>query len=174
MVCLPCACLGRTAVRFPANSSHMRCVELTLEGLTSAGKCLLYTGFPNTGSAVCSSLHCGTHYLIAVLARPTAQVPRWAGSVSGGAGSIPERFWRTGVPSFRRCSAEPWHSGSVKYRDVVRPLHRHIALPGPWLGVPEKQILKKHGFSPVSDGRLCHSDEPQKGENSCPWLPLSA
>ena len=45
-----------------------------------------------------------------------AQVPRWAGSVSGGPGSIPGRFWRTGVPSFRRCSAEPLHSGSVKYR----------------------------------------------------------
>ena len=67
------------------------------------------------GSAVCSSLHCGTRYLIAVLARPTAQVPRWAGNVSGGPGSIPGRFWRTGVPSFRRCSTEPLHSGSVKY-----------------------------------------------------------
>ena len=69
------------------------------------------------------ALHCGTRYLIAVLARPTAQVPRWAGNVSGGPGSIPGRFWRTGVPSFRRCSTEPLHSGSVKYRDVVRPLH---------------------------------------------------
>ena len=68
-------------------------------------------------------LHCGTRYLIAVLARPTAQVPRWAGNVSGGPGSIPGRFWRTGVPSFRRCSTEPLHSGSVKYRDVARPLH---------------------------------------------------
>jgi len=71
-------------------------------------------------------LHCGTRYLIAVLAHPTAQVPRWAGSVSGGPGSIPGRFWRTGVPSFRRCSAEPLYSGSVKYRDVVRPLHRPL------------------------------------------------
>ena len=61
--------------------------------------------------------------LIAVLARPTAQVPRWAGNVSGGPGSIPGRFWRTGVPSFRRRSAEPLHSGSVKCRDVVWPLH---------------------------------------------------
>ena len=71
-----------------------------------------------------SSLHCGTRYLIAVLARPTAQVPRWPGNVSGDPGSIPGRFSRTCVPSFRRCSAEPLHSGSVKYRDVVRPLHR--------------------------------------------------
>ena len=78
------------------------------------------------GSALCSSLHCGTRYLIAVLARPTAQVPRWAGNISGGPGSIPGRFWRTGVPSFRRCSAEPLHSGSVKYRDVVRPSHRPL------------------------------------------------
>ena len=75
------------------------------------------------GSAVCRLLHCGTRYLIAVLARPTAQVPRWAGNVSGGPGSIPGRFWRTAVPSFRRYSTEPLHSGSVKYRDVVRPLH---------------------------------------------------
>ena len=30
---LPCACRGRTAVQFPANSSHMCCVELTLDRL---------------------------------------------------------------------------------------------------------------------------------------------
>ena len=40
-----------------------------------------------------------------------------------GPSSIPGRFWRTGVPSFRRCSTESLHSGSVKYRDVVWPLH---------------------------------------------------
>ena len=45
------------------------------------------------------------------------------GDASGEAGSIPGRFWCTGVPSFRRYSAEPLHCGSVKYRDVVRPLH---------------------------------------------------
>ena len=50
-------------------------------------------------------------------------VPRWAGSASGGPGSIPGGFWRTGVPSFRCCSTEPLHSGAVKYRDFVRPLH---------------------------------------------------
>ena len=82
---------------------------------------------PNhTNVAVCSSLHCRTRYLIAVLARPTAQVPHWAGNVSGGPGSIPGQFWRTGLPSFRRCSAEPLHSNSVKYREVVRPLHRPL------------------------------------------------
>ena len=75
------------------------------------------------GCAVFRSLHCGTRYLTAVLARPTAQVLRWAGNVSGGPGSIPGRFWRSGVPSFRRCSTEPLHSGSVKYRDVVWLLH---------------------------------------------------
>ena len=89
------------------------------------------------------ALHCGTRYLIAVLARPTAQVPRWAGNVSGGPGSIPGRFWRTGVPSFRRCSTEPLHSGSVKYRDVVRPLHwplhYQVRVEGAW----EKKNKKK-------------------------------
>ena len=73
----------------------------------------IYLPDAGKGSAVCSSLHCGTRYLIAVLARPTAQVPRWAGNVSGGPGSFPGRFWRTGVPYFRRCSAKPLHSGSV-------------------------------------------------------------
>ena len=109
------------------------------------------------GSAVCRLLHCGTRYLIAVLARPTAQVPRWAGNVSGGPGSIPGRFWRTGVPSFRRCSTEPLHSGSVKYRDVVRPLHwpLHYRVGGWW-----------HGFSPVTDWRLCILMSPIKGETA--------
>ena len=32
-------------------------------------------------------------------------------------------YWST---SFRRCSAEPLHPSSVKYRDVVRPLHRSL------------------------------------------------
>ena len=36
--------------------------------------------------------------------RNCAHEPRWAGNVSGGPGSIPRRFWRTGV----------LHSGSVK------------------------------------------------------------
>ena len=43
MIRLPRACRGRTAVRFPANSSHMCCVELALIGLASAGK-----GFPRS------------------------------------------------------------------------------------------------------------------------------
>ena len=42
---LPRACRGRTAVRFPANSSHVCCLELALKALASAGKGLLYTGF---------------------------------------------------------------------------------------------------------------------------------
>ena len=41
-----------------------------------------------------------------------------------GAGSIPGRFWRTGIPSFRRCSAEPLHSGS--FRPLHRPLHHRV------------------------------------------------
>ena len=46
MIRLPRTCRGITAVRFAANSPHMCCVELALKGLTSAGKALLYTGFP--------------------------------------------------------------------------------------------------------------------------------
>ena len=38
MIRLTRACRGRTAVRFPANSSHMCCVELALIALASAGK----------------------------------------------------------------------------------------------------------------------------------------
>ena len=48
MIRLPCACCGRTAVRFPANSSHICCVELALTGLASGGKGLIYTGFPRS------------------------------------------------------------------------------------------------------------------------------
>ena len=105
---------------------------------------VVYLPDAGKGSAVCSSLHCGTRYLIAVLARPTAQVPRLAGNVSGGPGSIPGRFWRIGVPSFRRCSAQPLHSGSVKYRDVVRPLHRplHYRVRG-WGRLKKKKLNGK-------------------------------
>ena len=46
MIHLPRTCCGRTATRFPANSSHMCCVVLALKGLTLAGKGLLYTRFP--------------------------------------------------------------------------------------------------------------------------------
>ena len=48
MIRLPCACCGRTAVRFPANCCHICCVELAHKGLASAGKGLLYTGFPRS------------------------------------------------------------------------------------------------------------------------------
>ena len=43
MIRLPRACRGRTAVRFPANISHMFCVVLALKGLPSAGG-----GFPRS------------------------------------------------------------------------------------------------------------------------------
>ena len=48
MIRLPRACLGRSAVQIPANSSHMCCVELALKGLASAAKGLLYPN-PNPG-----------------------------------------------------------------------------------------------------------------------------
>ena len=43
MIRLPRACRGKTAVLFPANSSHMCCVELALKRLASADK-----GFPQS------------------------------------------------------------------------------------------------------------------------------
>ena len=46
MIRLSRACRGRTAVRFPAISADMCCVELGLKGFASAGKGLLYAGFP--------------------------------------------------------------------------------------------------------------------------------
>ena len=48
MIRLPRACRVRTAVRFPANNSHMCSVELAINGLASAGKCFLYVGFPQS------------------------------------------------------------------------------------------------------------------------------
>ena len=65
------------------------------------------------------------------------------GGASGGPGPIPGRFWRTGVPSFRRCSAEPVHSGSVKYR-CRSAIALTIALPGPWPRAPETKTKKTH------------------------------
>ena len=48
MIRLPCACHGRIAMRFTANSSHLCCVELALKGLARVGKGLFYTGFPRS------------------------------------------------------------------------------------------------------------------------------
>ena len=42
---LPCACHGGTAVRFPANSSHVCCVELALDRLLFGSKGFLRRGF---------------------------------------------------------------------------------------------------------------------------------
>ena len=46
MIRLPAHVVGELLVRFPANSSHMCCVELAL--LASAGKGRLYTFFPRS------------------------------------------------------------------------------------------------------------------------------
>ena len=50
------------------------------------------SAFMGKSAAVCSSPHCGTRYLIAFLAHPTAQVSGWAGTLSGdgegGGGSV--------------------------------------------------------------------------------------
>ena len=45
LIHLPSACRGRTAVRFPANSSHMCCVELVLKAPASAVKSRLHRAF---------------------------------------------------------------------------------------------------------------------------------
>ena len=51
MICLPCTCRGRTAMWFPADSSHMSCVELAFKGvlctcLSSRGGSLRHGFFP--------------------------------------------------------------------------------------------------------------------------------
>ena len=46
MIRLSRACRGKTAMRFPASTADMCCVELALKGFASAGKGLLYAGFP--------------------------------------------------------------------------------------------------------------------------------
>ena len=56
MICLPRACRGRAAVRFPANSSHMCCVELALKRLTSAGKGLFTQVSPVTDQWPCHAV----------------------------------------------------------------------------------------------------------------------
>ena len=48
MISLSRACRRKTAMRFPANISHMCCVELALKRLASVGKGLLHTGFPRS------------------------------------------------------------------------------------------------------------------------------
>ena len=45
-------------------------------------------------------------------------------------------------PPSGRCSAEPLHSGSVKYR-CRSAIALTIALLGPWPGAPEKKKKKK-------------------------------
>ena len=83
MIRLPCACCGRTAVCFPANSSHMCCVELALKGvlcfrLESKGS--LRHGFPrsltngyvmlmipNKGERAVHSCHCPLDMAVCML-----------------------------------------------------------------------------------------------------------
>ena len=74
-------------MRFPANSSHMYCVELSLKGVTSAVKGLSYTGnfpvhrhdgyailmSPNKGETAIHGCHCPCDVAVRmreVLARP--------------------------------------------------------------------------------------------------------
>ena len=85
---LPRACRGRTAVRFPANSSHVCCVELALDRLlcTQLGsKGLLRSGFyphvatlvgPNKGETAV----CGCHWPRHMAVRVREVLPRpWVG-----------------------------------------------------------------------------------------------
>ena len=56
---------------------HKSCgIALTLLGARHSLQTQKHLPDAGKGAAVCSSLH---RYLIAVLAHPTAQVPRWAG-----------------------------------------------------------------------------------------------
>ena len=140
------------------------CTLLKQKNLPDAGK----------GPAVCSSLHCGTCYLIAVLAPDCSGAPL-GGERFRGPGSIPGRFWGTGVPSFRRCSAEPLHSGSVNISRCRSVIALTIAILGPWPGAPEiyKQINKQQkntGFSrSLTDGyaMLMSPNERETAVHGC-------
>ena len=62
MIRLPRACRGRTAVRFPANSSHMCCVE-ALKGLASGFPRSLTDGYamlmsPSKSETAVHGCHC--------------------------------------------------------------------------------------------------------------------
>ena len=59
MIRLPGACRGRTAVRFPANSYHMCCVELAVKGFPwslAEGYAMLMS--PSKGETAVHSCHC--------------------------------------------------------------------------------------------------------------------
>ena len=81
MIRLSRLCRGRTAVRLPANSSHMCCVELALKGLASAGKGLAWslTDYyavlmsPSKGETAVHGCHCPRYMAVhtrAIMARP--------------------------------------------------------------------------------------------------------
>ena len=84
MIRLPRACRERTAVRIPANSSHMCCVELALKGLASAGKGLArsLTDYyavlmsPSKGETAVHGCHCPRD--VAVRMREIMATP-WVG-----------------------------------------------------------------------------------------------
>ena len=61
MIHLPCACLGKTAVRFPANSSHMCCTHFAVRSLSETQ--INPTALPRCRAPVrAKTAVCGCHY----------------------------------------------------------------------------------------------------------------
>ena len=147
------------------------CVELAFKGLASAGKGLLYTGFPR-------SLTDG----YAILMSP-----------SKGETAVPGCHCPCGMAvRMREVMARPWVGVSVLLALLVITLPRacrgrtavrfpanssHLCRAGLVLTDCFVLISKRFlrcGFSPFINQRLCRAGGSQSGQNSCLWLPLPA
>ena len=150
MIRLACACRGRTAVRFPANSSHMCCVELAGKGLATAGSVsfiqlsrerlseknvdatILKGNMGYDRYTVPDDCSCRTYFCCFPLAL---------------ANIFPWPF----VPILSNFSEEQWTQNHPQ------------CLSGLSLALFPTTFLEMavYGFCPVTDRRLCQADDPQ-------------